>query len=367
MSTLRQYLADRCGKPNYTIFTPDPVRAKVEAASGGRNTVIYDDLNQPSVMVRVDPFNCEDIAGAYGAGLHPAFEAGKEYWVGKYLATLLSGRAVSIPSRDPANTINFDNAMAACRAKGPGWDLMPNGLWAALAIISRDGNTMPTGNNSYGREYSALTQQGIQQDWTAPGSNNGNDRTLTGSGPLAWSHDGTPWGVRDLNGNVWEWVSGMRLVDGEIQIILDPISADHGVASSDWSAILQDGSLVAPGTADTLKYDATGIDGSGSVKINTTVANQSNGSTYASEQLEAITPVDGVTIPPIVVQMALAPGTDALLADRVYMRNISERFPSRGGYWYDTSSAGVFSCYLYYPRSGTSPGIGFRPAFVSVI
>jgi hypothetical protein len=173
--------------------------------------------------------------------------------------------------------------------------------------------------------------------------------------------------VRDLNGNVWEWVSGMRLVDGEIQIIVDPVGADHGVASAVWKAILQDGSLVAPGTADTLKYDATAAGGTGSVKINTTVTSQSNGSTSASEQLELIAPQAGVTVPPLLAQLALAPGTNGLLADRVYMRNLAERFPFRGGRWYITSNAGVFTCVLDSPRSLTDTSVGFRLGYVSII
>jgi hypothetical protein len=148
----------------------------------------------------------------------------------------------------------------------------------------------------------------------------------------------------------------MRLVAGEIQIIVDPVGADHGVASAAWKAILQDGSLVAPGTADTLKYD-------NATKINTDVG---VGGSY-SQLLESIAPAAGVTVPPLLAQLALAPGTTGLMGDRFYYDSTSERFPYRGGRWYSTSSAGVFACDLSYPRSSTYTYVGFRPSFVSVI
>ena len=44
-----------------------------------------------------------------------------------------------------------------------------------------------------------------------------------------------------MNGNIWEWVSGMRLVKGELQVIpynnaADP-ECDTSAASTQWRAI----------------------------------------------------------------------------------------------------------------------------------
>jgi hypothetical protein len=156
----------------------------------------------------------------------------------------------------------------------------------------------------------------------------------------------------------------MRLNDGEIQVILDPVGADHGVASSAWTAILPDGSLVAPGSAGTLKYDMTNAAG-GATIVNTVLTNVSDGTTYSVAPFESTTTT--VTIPAILKQLGLFPGTTGLGNDYLYARNVTERFPFRGGNWHYTSAAGVFFLNLDYSRAAANTSIGFRPLFVSAI
>lgn len=378
MSYLRNYLAGRCGKPNYTIFVPNPDRAAVEAASGGRNTVMLDDLGQPSIMVRVDQFNLQDIDAVYGNGVHPMFIVNgvtkSEIWIGKYLASIANARAVSIPGKDPANTVNFDTAKGYCSAKGAGWHMVTNAEWAGLAIQARKNNLMPRGNSYYGRSDAVPAEGSVRQDWLRAGNPTGNARNLTGSGPISWSHDGTQWGIRDLCGCVWEWVLGMRLNVGEIQVIQDnnAVTADHSAGSAAWRAILQDGSLVAPGTAGSLKYDSVNAGTTGTVgpaQLDDVIDNSNNpgsgddGST--STEFETLAADVGITAPSILKALCLFPGVAGLSSDRLYARNYGERLPVRGGNWNLGSIAGVFALYLTNPRSSTPTYFGFRPAFVS--
>lgn len=86
----------------------------------------------------------------------------------------------------------------------------------------------------------------------------------TGTGPLTWSHNGEPSGIWDLNGNVGEWVSGLRLVCGELQILPNNDGADicnsQAANSLMWRAIhAGTGALILPAggsrTAHSLKLD----------------------------------------------------------------------------------------------------------------
>jgi len=356
-----------------TISVPDALRQSVEAATGGKNTVLYDGKGYPSVMVVVPKFNLQDIDASLGTGVHPAFIVGgvekTELFIGKYLAKVHDNNALSLPGQDPANSLTFDSALTYCKNKGAGWHLMTNAEWAAIALWCWKNGFMPRGNNNYGKDSAQAYETGRRIDGKAPGDTSGTARTLTGSGPQSWNHDNSIAGIADLNGNVWEWNGGLRLNGGEIQIIQNNDAADNTVdqsaTSNAWKAIkASDGSLVAPGTAGTLKYDATAANGTGSVQLDDTIDYQSDGSGYTNMVFESMTADAGITVPAIMKQLGLFPVGAGLGSDSIYTNNNGERLPFRGGYWGNTSGAGVFALNLNSPRSLAGTSFGFRCAYV---
>jgi hypothetical protein len=341
--------------------------------SFGRNDCIFDDQGNPSIMVRVPEVRLSELESGWGNALHPAFivngQAVSELWIAKYQAfTTGSGaseRAISLRRRDPRAYVTFDQALTACKQKGAGWHLMTNAEWALILSWCKANGFWPRGNNSYGRDYSRTAEHG-EASYIYSGTTIG--RVATGTGPVGWSHDGSPFGIFDLNGNVWEWVGGLRLMDGEIQILVNNNAADNTkdqtASSTEWKAIIADGSVVDPGTPGTLKYDATGVDGAGGIQLNTTITSQSDGSTSASTDYRSLTAVSGLTAPGLLSQLGLYPQDSNFGNGRVYMRNVGERLPSRGANWNRTSSAGVPALYLNNSRTLSNNSIGFRPAYI---
>lgn len=347
----------------------DDYKAAIEGISGGKNTVVLDKYGLPSVVVPIPKMTCADVITGGSANVLPAFMIDgveKPYFcMGKYQDTLINGVPYSLPMQAPAVSVNFDNALAQSRSKGVGWCLVTNAMWAAVALWCRKNGFMPRGNNNYGADTANAWEKGVAATVDSNGKVNA---TLTGSGPVSWNHNNDITGICDMNGNVWEWQAGMRLVAGEIQIIpynnAAMANADMGANSTWWKAIMPDGTLVEPGTAGTLKYDYVG----NKVRLCTTITSQadsSRGADFATSTLAS-----GITCPEILKSLALFPADNGDHGgDAIYMNNGAglERLPFRGGSWYNGANAGVFRLHLNFPRSSVNTDFGRRSAFVGTL
>lgn len=328
------------------IASPDSLRAQVEAATGGKVTVLYDDKGFPSLMHVIPKFRYEDLGldDTFGTGVATAFVKGNtelpEIFIGQYQAQVHDGRAVSLPGRDPRASINYDASKAACENKGPGWHLMTPHEWAAVALWCHANGFIPRGNTNWGRAHDATHEFGRRQDGESPGISSGSARILTGSGPASWRHDNSMGGIADLVGNVWEWQHGMKLVDGQIHLIEDN-SFDEDEAN--WTAmghyLSNESGVLTLKNADPVSNDTS---------INSEWNSLAKGTGYTESQL---------------LQRLLISPADVAMQGRIYARTEGERLPTRGGDWINGSGAGLGALLLNIPRSNAISIIGFRPAF----
>lgn len=345
----------------------DQFAAAVKEISAGKNIVLLDDMDLPSIYVPFNKVKNSELVTGLSENVHPAFSVDSveksRFFYSKYQNVIINGRAYSLAHRDPKTYVNWDQARQACEAKGAGFHLGTMAEWAAIALWCRKNGTMPHGNNNYGRDSVYTHEKGTE----ASKDSDKTARTFTGSGPATWGHDWTPFGIQDLNGNVWEWVGGMRLKEGEIQIIPYNNAAlgsecDMSASSTLWKAIKSDGSIVEPGTAATLKYDYV----SGKIQLTTGITSAED--TGRGGQYKDMTLANGLTAPELAKVLLMypdEPGGD-YGGDYHWMNNTGERLPFCGGYWCNGAYAGVFYVDLYDPRSYSSSYLGFRSAYVEL-
>ena len=303
-----------------------------------RNEVIFDDRGRPDILVVFTPDELKLPDTLKGRKV-------KEYAISKYPNTMIDGRPYSLPFMPPAVNVNHDEAIRLCEAKGPGWHLITNDEWAALARQSWENDTVPTGNTNSGKSHSHPEQKGTTYQ-------NSYGKTLAGSGPIEWNHDRTAEGVADMVGNVWEHVGGVRFLNGQAQIIPNneaAAGADQSPDSKEWTAIYTpDGDPVYYNVKD------------GEIVLQPTAP---EGKDYDGVPFCDLHERADMDVPDKLIELGLYPAPGYEGEEYFWLDTDGERCVSRGGGWSDGANAGVF-CLDGGSRSGVYWGIGFRSALV---
>lgn len=305
-----------------------------------RNEVIFDSKGIPDIMVVFTPDELGLPAEIRGKVV-------KEYAISKYPNTLIGGVPHSMPYQQPAVNINHDEAIRLCESKGPGWHLLTNDEWAALAHQSRKNGTLPRGNTDCGKSHSHPEETG-----TTYKDNSGSSKTLTGSGPVTWNHDHTAEGVADMCGNVWEHVGGIRFIDGKVQVIPGneaAAGADQSRDSKEWKAI-----YTADG--DPVYYNIE----DGEIKLQPVAP---EGKDYDGVQFTDLD-TSALEVPEKLIELGLYPAPGYEGTDYFWLDTDGERIVFRGGNWSHGAAAGVFSFYGGNSRAYVPWPVGFRSALV---
>lgn len=317
----------------------------LENISGSKWTIIIDDFGNSQIVRRIPIHTFEDLnitdcpfVGPLDCFIRQDLTLRPYVDVPVYEASNDGGKAVSHAGKEPWTTINADNARARSEELSSNSVMISQEIWAMLCWNMISQGFQPLGNTEYGRSHSNKNEFGRRADGRVPNDRSGSARTLTGSGPETWSHDGTPFGVMDLVGNVWEWVDGMKMVDGQF------IIAEYtGQPEAEW---------VASG----VYISETGqFTNAAPVTLNS--GNQVWGSMPKAAGYTGNERLQRLIIEPI--------ACTASLLGRFYWNLSGERFPIRGGHWSYASFAGPAALHCHYPRSNAGGNVGFRSAFVS--
>lgn len=365
----------------------DDLKIAIENLSGSANTVLLDDTGMPSIMVGIPKMKNSDLYGGNDNSIHPAWimdgTIKEAIYISKFMNTMVNGRAYSLPMKDPYIYFDFDDANKFCQNKGRGWHLMTNAAWAAITAWCKRNKTIPRGNTAMGYAWDAPHEKGV------PTAMNGHDvqRTASGSGPVTWNHNHNPSGIADLVGNMFEWVGGLRLLNGELQIIPQATAMMHGKESYSknshrWRAITTKGDYAAHGERDTYKIDSlsTGDEQErdhliGTPVISTKINNHSylgddiNGNqAYVECSFSDLKAEDGLIVPTMLKQLAIFPDEFCTKEDGIFVaRNYGERIAVRGGKAGSYDRAGLNALHFYNPRFyDGSATIGFRSGYVEL-
>ncbi|MDV7394447.1 hypothetical protein RZS08_23900, partial [Arthrospira platensis SPKY1] len=187
------------------------LRERVEELSEGRNTVMYSAEGCPGIYVRLNA-DTTLLTGTVasetnGGQVHPAFQLGSalrtHFFAGKYPGAVVdqatglevadpSGtnanrRMVSLPGMTPVASIDFNLSSTTARQNGAGFHLLTNAEWAWMYLQTLQWGFEPRGaNGNNGRDYLRSEESSMRLN------NPSHGRSAAGTGPVSWTHDGTP-------------------------------------------------------------------------------------------------------------------------------------------------------------------------------
>ncbi|MGY6509086.1 hypothetical protein ACXIUH_08960 [Vibrio parahaemolyticus] len=342
-------LANGKGKISSDWLGWDVAATAIVLASGGRLEVIKDALGNAHLfgVWAIQAYEQLGIPGCPFTGPIDVFRKSdgtyrSECRVAIHKSVNVNGATVSRAGLAPYVNLDFDEFKAKAGELAGGFIMLDQYHdafigWQILSILA-NGGQQPRGNTEWGRAHDSIREVGRRVDGMISNERTGNGATLTGSGPDSWRHDGTPFGVSDWVGNVWEWVDGFKMLDGQFYV-----AEYSGQPEAQWIAT---GRYINSGHVFSMTPPSSPVSSNQTWGLFTKSANYSG---HELLQRLLIEPIDCTKV----------------LNGRFYYNTDGERFPHRRGRWSYAGLAGPAALNLNDPRSHRHGGVGGRLAFVS--
>jgi hypothetical protein len=213
---------------------------RIENESGGHLTAREDDLGHWDVFYVLLPFRPDGISrhAAWDAGnIHRAFYKNtvlqNRILVSLFPAyeTTIGGTATLIQANNLTPSVDtMANFRSRVANKGTDYHIMTCYEYGALCLEGLSAQAPMHGNTSSGSYHNYTVNA---QEWGKPISAASPTYTYPGTGPLAWRHNLTPWGVCDLIGNYQEFMEGIKGVG--TQLVMMGTDNYYDLAETSWN------------------------------------------------------------------------------------------------------------------------------------